>query len=57
MGERSTFHPQVEHKQPRVSVVPEIRVIAKAKRASVRESSGSREDPVPREASAVERFR
>ena len=46
MGERSTFHPQVEHKQPRVSVVPEIRVIAKAKRTSVRESSGSREDPV-----------
>ena len=38
-------------------MVPEIRGIAKAKRTSVRESSGSREDSVPQEASAEKQFR
>ena len=38
-------------------MAPEIRGIAGAKRTLVRESRGSREDPVPREASADELFR
>ena len=38
-------------------MVPEIRGIAKAKRTWVRESSGSREDPVPQEASTEKQFR
>ncbi len=48
---------QVEHKQLRGLEVPKIRGIVKAKRTLVRESSGSREDSVPRALSADEQFR